>query len=632
MVFGKSGGFASALALSSLNGSNGFQLDGIDAYDRSGWSVSNAGDVNGDGFDDLIIGANLGDAGGNDSGESYVVFGGNFTGGAETKVGNATANTLAAVNGAALDILIGGGANDTLISDGGPDILRGGEGNDILAIPNADFSGTRRLLGGNGLADRLRLDGTGITLDLTSIRDNRIVDIEEIDISGSGGNTLILNVGEVLNISSHSNTLIVRRDLNDTVNIGSGWTQQANETISGKVFHVYTQGAARLKVQPPSLAMLNGSNGFRIDGINSQDFSGISVDSAGDVNGDGFDDLIIGASSGDAGGSDSGESYVVFGKSSGFSSAMDLSSLNGSNGFRLDGINSQDFSGFSVSSAGDVNGDGFDDLIIGAGWGDAGGSDSGESYVVFGKSSSFASALDLSSLNGSNGFRIDGIDVGDQSGRSVSSAGDVNGDGFDDLIIGTIYGDSGGSNSGESYVVFGKSSGFASALDLSSLNGINGFRLDGIDAGDLSGMSVSNAGDVNGDGFEDLIISAHYGDAGGYNSGESYVVFGKSSGFASALDLSSLNGSTGFRLDGISVNDVSGRSVSSAGDVNGDGVDDLIIGALWGDAGGSNSGESYVVFGKSSGFASALDLSSLNGSNGFRLEGIDVRRLFWLSR
>ncbi len=155
--------------------------------------MSTAGDVNGDGFDDLIIGAHNGDAGG--SGESYVVFGGNFTGGAETKVGNATANTLTAVNGVTLDILIGGGGNDILISDGGPDILRGGEGNDILAIPDADFSGTRRLLGGNGLADRLRLDGASVTLDLTTIRDNRIVDIEEIDLTGLGANTLILECG-----------------------------------------------------------------------------------------------------------------------------------------------------------------------------------------------------------------------------------------------------------------------------------------------------------------------------------------------------------------------------------------------------------------------------------------------------
>ena len=377
---------------------------------------------------------------------------------------------------------------------------------------------------------------------------------------------------------------------------------------------------------PVDLSTLDGTTGFRLDGIDTGDLSGIRVSSAGDVNGDGFDDLIIGAPRADPGGdSDAGESYVVFGKSSGFTAAIDLSTLNGTTGFRLDGIDADDLSGIEVSSAGDVNGDSFADLIIGALDGDPGGdSEAGESYVVFGKSSGFTAAVDLSTLNGTDGFRLDGIDADDHSGRAVSSAGDVNGDGFDDLIIGAFGGDPGGdSDAGESYVVFGKSSGFTAVVDLSTLNGTNGFRLDGLDAGDNSGHSVSSAGDVNGDGFDDVIIGARRADGG--DQGESYVVFGKSSGFPTAVDLSTLNGTTGFRLDGIDAGDESGRSVSSAGDVNGDGFDDLIIGALYADPGGdSSAGESYVVFGKSSGFTAAIDLSTLNGTNGFRLDGIDA--------
>ena len=401
-----------------------------------------------------------------------------------------------------------------------------------------------------------------------------------------------------------------------------------NGSSSGASYVVFGRDTATVGdfLADLNLSTLNGTNGFRIRGAAAGDQSGVSVASAGDVNGDGIGDLIIGAYLADPNALlSAGASYVVFGSDAGFGPDFNLSALDGTNGFRISGEAANDASGLSVASAGDVNGDGIDDLIIGARGADPNGSASGASYVVFGRDTAiageFLANLNLSDLNGSNGFQINGELAGDQAGFSVASAGDINGDGLGDLIIGARYADPNGTSSGAVYVVFGSNAGFGANLDLSTLSGSNGFQINGVAAGDQAGFRAASAGDVNGDGIDDLIIGAPYADPNGRYSGSSYVVFGSDAGFAATLELSALNGSNGFRLDGVALDDISGFSVASAGDVNEDGFDDLIIGARAADPNGSMSGSSYVVFGGNAGFAAVLNLADLDGANGFRIDG-----------
>jgi hypothetical protein len=305
-----------------------------------------------------------------------------------------------------------------------------------------------------------------------------------------------------------------------------------------------------------------------------------------------------------------GSAYVLFGGAA--TKSIDLAAL-AQAGFRIDGAVGGDLAGWSVAAAGDVNGDGRADVIVGAPQANSNGrAGSGSAYVVFGTAA--PTNVDLVAL-GQAGFRIDGAAAGDEAGTAVAGAGDVNQDGHADVIVGARFaGNNRRPYSGSAYVVFGRAE--PGTVDLVALDQA-GFRIDGAAESDLAGWSVAGVGDVNGDGWTDVMVGARFaGNRGRAGSGSAYVVFGRKT--PTTVDLASL-GQAGFRIDGAAAGDLAAGSVARAGDLNGDGRADVLVGARGADNNDRiGSGSAYVVFGRRA--PTNVDLAAL-GRAGFRIDG-----------
>ena len=372
-----------------------------------------------------------------------------------------------------------------------------------------------------------------------------------------------------------------------------------------------TSKRAVLQQQFPAtfdLSSLDGTNGFVVPGVKAGDYLGGRVCTAGDINGDSIIDLILGAPGANLG---RGASYVIFGSPNPFPASFNLSQLDGTNGFTIPGVLPNGNLGSSVSTAGDIDGDNITDLVLGA---YAANLNSGVSYVIFGSRNLFPASVNLTQLNGANGFTIPGVAANGNLGISVSNAGDINGDNIADLALGAHRADS---NRGAGYVIFGSQSPFSAFFNLSQLNGVNGFTIPGIETNGLFGFTVQTAGDINGDNITDLVFGATGANLG---LGTGYVIFGSRTPFSTSFNLSQLNGTNGFVIPaGLVKNAGLANSVSTAGDINGDNITDLVLGASEANI---NSGASFVIFGKRSPFPASFNLTQLDATNGFTAPGV----------
>jgi len=310
------------------------------------------------------------------------------------------------------------------------------------------------------------------------------------------------------------------------------------------------------------------------NGEQAESYFGCAVASAGDINGDAYDDIIIGAYGYDNAETGAGKAYVYYGASSGPGTIADWSAQGS---FRYHSV------GQSVATAGDVNNDGYDDVIVGA-W------NYDQVFVFYGSSSGLKETPDWTADFGA--------DPREWFGYSVSTAGDVNNDGYDDIIIGMPGYGNGQSGEGRSLVFHGSADGLNATPNWT-------FEINQQDA--HLGYSVSTAGDVNGDGYSDVIIGANgYNSGGLYNVGRAYVYHGSSSG---------LSATPNWTAQGSQQYAYFGSSVSTAGDINGDGFSDVIVGA---DGKGYGTltgviGRAYIYKGSSSGLSTSYDWTSSTG-------------------
>jgi hypothetical protein len=518
------------------------QLESDQAFGRVGGSVAGAGDVNGDGYADVIVGAAVYDAGqGPFEGAAFV-----FLGSASGIVDGNPATAAAQLESNQGDAWLGysvSGAGD-VNGDGYADV--------IVGARNYDAGQTDE-----GAAFVFLGSASGIVA--AGNPGNADSQLESDQAFGRVGGS-VAGAGDV-NGDGYADVIIGASNYDAGEGAGEGAAFLFLGSASGIADGNPATAAAQFESDQASARL------------------GFSVSGAGDVNGDGYADVIVGAYGYDAGqGAYEGAAFVFLGSASGIADGNPATAAT-----QFESNQASARLGYSVSGAGDVNGDGYADVIVGAYGYDAGhGAYEGAAFVFPGSASGIADgnpATAAALLQSNQEYA--------HLGQSVSGAGDVNGDGFADVIVGASNYDAGQIREGAAFVFLGSASGIADGSPATAAA-----QLESDQEFAYLGQSVSGAGDVNGDGFADVIVGAFTYDAGEATEGAAFVFMGSASGIADGNPTTAAA-----QLESNEASAWLGYSVSGAGDVNADGFADVIAGAHWYEGVAGNEGAAFVFLG-----------------------------------
>lgn len=335
-----------------------------------------------------------------------------------------------------------------------------------------------------------------------------------------------------------------------------------------------------------SFSKISSTSGNLTSIINDSDQFGVAVDSLGDLNNDGVNDIVIGANRDDDGGIDKGAVYILFLNEDG--TVQSEQKISDTQGDFTGVLNTQDVFGTAVASIGDLNNDGINDIAVGAEYDGDGGYWSGAVWILF-----LNTDGTVQSHNKINETDL-GVDIPGSPtfGSSIANIGDINGDGIVDLAVGSRRDEDGGSRRGAVWILFLDEDGTVQSHQ--KISHTQGYLDYDIDYEDYFGCDVKNIGDLNADGINDIAVGSYKDDDGETNNGAVYIIFLHSDG--TVLDRQKISSTEGGFNGELSNGAYFGISVSPAGDLDGDCIMDLIVGAAKQETINGDSGAAFIVY------------------------------------